>query len=355
VKSDVFFVKLESSEAKARIEAMKRMISAVGYFFKFEKDEFVPVKLTIGDSPCVYYISPELVKLVTGAIKQQQAKPFLFDTSVIYKGQRQNAVDHLNLAQEKGFGHAQTEVPFIVADGVFGQDGREFQIEGNEIERIKIPSFIGMVDSLVVLSHATGHIVSGYGGAIKNVAMGMSCRPTKQVQHSSLKPSVVARKCISCGCCVAICPVNAISLKNEKTACIDQKVCIGCGECLCACKFDAIYINWHEEPEVFCRRMVDVAKFILSKFKNKFYFNFALDITKECDCISARDEQMISEDIGILASRDILSLDKATVDLALLNKKSPYLDEKRKIYEGMFDYAAGKSLGNLDYNLVKLE
>ena len=119
--------------------------------------------------------------------------------------------------------------PFIVADGVFGQDGKEFVINASEIHKIRVPSFVGMLDSLVVLSHATGHIVSGYAGAIKNVAMGISCRSTKQVQHSSLKPRVIEKKCTACGCCVAICPAKAILLK-EGEAFIEQKVCVGCGE-----------------------------------------------------------------------------------------------------------------------------
>jgi len=353
MKSDVYFIKLNGSDSQQRILALEKVLEATKIFLDYKKDEFVPVKLTIGDTPCVYNIAPMLVRSVIAEVKKRNAKPFLFDTCVIYKGGRHNAVDHSNLAQNKGFGHSKIGAPFIIADGVFGQDGKEFTINSRYIKKIKVPSFIGLLESLLVLSHPTGHIVSGYAGAMKNVAMGMSCMSTKQVQHSSLKPSVIENKCTACGCCIAICPVKAITFKGKK-ANIDQKACIGCAECLCACKFDAILINWHEDPQIFCKRMTEVANFILSKFKNKFFINFALDITKECDCISNKDESMISADLGIFASVDVVSIDKATADLANKNKKTDFLNSIRSVYEGMFEYAHDIGMGNLEYNLINL-
>jgi uncharacterized Fe-S center protein len=353
MKSDVYFIKATSADAKERGAALKKLLYAVKPFAAYRKDEFIPVKVTLGDAACVYNLSPDLVRTVISEIKKQGSKPFLFDTSVIYTGRRQNAVDHLCLAQDKGFSYAGSGAPFIIADGLFGQDGKEFSINAPSIKKIRVPSFVGMVDSLVVLSHATGHIVSGYAGAVKNVAMGMACRPTKQVQHSSLKPSVIEKKCTACGGCIATCPVKAIAFRGEK-AFIDPQVCIGCGECLCACKFDALFINWHEDPHVFCERMVEVAACILAKFKRTFFVTFAFDITKECDCISAKNEPMIAAHVGILASADPVSLDKATTDLAVQHKKTELLSETRDIYEAMYAYAEKKGLGNTEYNLVQI-
>lgn len=353
MKSDVYFLKIDSTDKEQRVLALKSLLDKINPFSVYKKEEFIPVKLTIGESPCIYNLSPELVKVVASEIKKQGAKPFLFDTCVIYKGQRHNAVDYLTLVQNKGFGYSKVGAPFIIGDGLFGQDGKEFALNLEGINKIRIPSFIGMLDSLVVLSHATGHIVSGFAGALKNVAMGMSARATKQVQHSSLKPSVIEKNCTACGCCIAICPVCAIAFREGK-AFIDKNLCLGCGECLCACKFDAISINWHEEPHIFCKRMVGVANFILSRFKHKFFITFALDITKDCDCISTKDDKMISCDLGILASYDIVSLDKATTDLAHKNRKSDFLKDTRDIYETMFEYAANKGMGNPEYNLISI-
>ncbi|MDD4899188.1 MAG: DUF362 domain-containing protein [Candidatus Omnitrophica bacterium] len=354
MKSDVYLVKVSSSDPNQRQAALKRIIQAKDFCANFKKEEIVPVKLTIGDTPCVYNVSPELVKIIIQEISRHQAKPFLFDTCVIYQGERQNAVDHLTLAEKKGFSYAKIGVPFIIADGLFGQDGREFVVDREDLKKIRVPSFVGMLDSLVVLTHVTGHIVSGYAGAIKNVAMGMSCRATKQMQHSSLKPSVLIEKCTKCGCCMAICPAKAITFKNEKKAFIDQSLCVGCAECLCACKFDAIKINWEEEPKIFCERMVAVAGAILNRFKNKFFINFALDITKECDCISKKGEKIVSEDFGILASNDIVSLDQASMDLALEHKKTNFLAGVKELHQDTIDYAVQRGMGNKEYNLIEL-
>ncbi len=353
MESDVYFIRVESPDTQERLAGLKKLLHKLEPDLKYGKDEFVPVKLTIGDSTCVYHLNPRLVKTVVTQVKKKGAKPFLFDTCVIYKGARQNAVDHLNLAQSKGFTHGRTGAPFIIADGLFGQDGREFKIGAGQINKIKVPSFVGMLENLLVLTHVTGHIVAHYAGAIKNVAMGMSCRATKQIQHSSLRPSVIANKCHACGCCMAICPAQAISFVKDK-AFIDQKYCLGCGECICACKFDCIYINWHEDPHIFSKRMAEVANFIIPKFKNKFFLNFAFDITKECDCISTKDEKMAAQNLGILASSDIVSLDKATADLISAGGKGEFFRRKRGIYAGMLEHAQKIGLGNLDYNLIEL-
>jgi len=353
MKSDVYLIEIKENDLEARCGALQKLLENITPFENYKKDEFIPVKLTIGDSQCVYNMHPELVKIIISEIKKSKARPFLFDTNVIYKGERLNAINHLNLAQSKGFGHTKVGAPFIIADGAFGQDGKEHAIESDYIKKIKIPSFIGSLDSLLVLSHATGHILTGYAGAIKNVSMGMVSKPTKQAQHSSLKPHVIEKRCAACGCCIKICPAQAISFKKEK-AFIDQAKCLGCGECLCACKFDAIFINWSEDHDVFAKRMVETAIFILSKFKNKFFITFGFDITKECDCISTKNEKIFSENIGILASRDPLAIDKATVDL--VNKGKDLFKETGLLetHKTMFEYGLKKGLGNPDYNLIKI-
>lgn len=350
MKSDVYFIKVKSNDIKERAAALTKLIDAIDPFSDYKDDEIVPVKITLGDSRCVYNIHPEMVKPVIAALKKKKARPFIFDTNVIYKGERTNAVDHLTLANTKGFGHSKVGAPFIIADGLFGQDGKEHDIKSAHLSKIKVPSFIGMLDSLVVLSHATGHILAGYAGAIKNVAMGMACKASKQVQHSSLKPHVVKERCTACGSCIKMCPVSAIAWVDER-AFIDEQVCVGCGECLCACKFDSIFINWGEEVPVFCQRLVETSGLVLSKFKNKFFINFALDVTKECDCISDKSEKIISRDIGILASRDIVSVDKATLDLANKDEDIFLKAQGKGEHYKMIEYASKKGLGNIEYNL----
>ena len=354
MKSDVYFIKLHDNDAEARGSSLQRLLRTLDPFSFYKIGEFIPVKLTIGDTKCVYNINPELVKIIIREIKNKKAKPFVFDTNVIYKGSRGNAVDHLILAQNKGFTHSKIGAPFIIADGLFGYDGKEHSLNLEYLKKIKIPSFIGMVESLVVLSHATCHILSGYAGAIKNVAMGMVSKPAKQVQHSSLKPHVIDEICVSCGLCIEVCPVNAISFNTIRKAFIDQAKCIGCGECLSACKFDAIFINWDEDIHIFLKRLAAAASFILSKFKNKFFINFAFDVTKECDCISTKNEKLVCRDIGILASNDIVSIDAATIDL--INKDGDIIlkEKSQHAYKKILEYAHERGLGNPQYNLITI-
>ncbi|PIQ89945.1 MAG: hypothetical protein COV72_00530 [Candidatus Omnitrophica bacterium CG11_big_fil_rev_8_21_14_0_20_42_13] len=354
MKSDVYFIEAKESRLQARYAALLKLINKISGLLPYQENEFIPLKITIGDSRCIYNINPEFIKPLVRLIKNTKgAKPFLFDTNVIYHGERQNAVDHLNLVQSKGFGITRTGAPYIVADGLLGQDGKEFTINSKYISKIRVPSFVGMLDNLLVISHATGHILTGFASSIKNVAMGMVCRSTKLAQHSSIRPHIIKEKCTKCGLCVQACPVEAISDKSYK-AVIDTDKCVGCGECLCACRFDAIFIHWEDDDDLFARRLIDTAKFVISKFKHKFFINFAFDITKECDCISTKTEKMVASNIGILASSDILSLDKATLDLIM--KSSPHFIKERPsgVYSKMFEYAREAKLGNIEYNLIKL-
>ncbi len=349
--SKVYMVESGGGDCQDRKKALRLLLDKAAPEAAYKNDEIVPVKLSIGDSACVYNLDPELVSYIVSWIQGFGAKPFLFDTNVIYKGSRQNAVDHLTLAGAKGFGYPKAGAPFIIADGLLGQDGNEYEINAGHIKKVRVPSFVGMLDSLVVLSHATGHIFTGFAGTIKNVAMGMSCRPTKQVQHSSMKPSIIEEKCTACGCCMNICPVGAISLPEKMKAHIEPGICIGCGECLCACKFDAVGVNWEEDMDIFCARMDEVANFILSKFKNKFFVTFGYDITQECDCISTKDDRIISRNVGLLASTDPLALDHATVEL--MSDEHNFLKE-HSAYKNMFAYAEKIGLGSLKYELVTL-
>jgi len=347
-------MRVNAGGPKERAAALTKLLSNTQPFACLKSDEIVPVKLTVGESQSAYHVGPEIVKALIAHLKARKARPFIFDTNVIYRGQRTNAVDHAILVNNKGFGCSKVGAPFIVADGLFGLDGKEYEVTTGNIARIRVPSFVGMLDSLVVLSHPTGHILSGYAGAIKNVAMGMSCRSTKQVQHSSVKPRIMREKCTACGCCIAICPASAISLEASK-AVIRQEACLGCGECLCACKFDAVAVNWKEEAAVFYKRMVDVAGIILSEFKNKFFINCALDITKECDCISTKDDTIVCGDIGILASTDIVSVDKATLDLVNKSEDIFLKAQGNADYYAIFEYAAQRGLGSLQYDLKVIE
>lgn len=319
---------------------------------QFTKSSIVGIKMTVGEKQNKGYIKPELVKILVENLKRRGARPFVFDTNVIYKGQRQNAVDHLNLAYQKGFTPDRLGCPYIIADGVFGTDSKSVKADFKNIKEIRVPSLVMVLEDLIVLSHVTGHIMSGYAASIKNVGMGMASRAGKQIQHSSMKPAIDTSRCSLCGACMEICPVSAVSEASGK-AFINSNICVGCGECIAGCKFGAVSIHWHEDESVFAERMAEYASAILSRIKRKMFINFAYDITEECDCLAGSDPK-ISEDLGIFASTDVLAVDKASFDM--LTRKADIFSREGKIkaHTHQLEYAQKIGLGSLDYKLIEV-
>lgn len=351
MKPEVYFSKLKKQQG--RLECFRTLLGRIDkYFAEFKKGSFVGIKMTVGDRKSTGYMRPELVRVLVDGLKKRGARPFVFDTNVIYKGERQNAVDHLNLAYDKGFTPDNLGCPYIIVDSVFGTDSKVIEVDFKNIKEIRVPSLVGILEDLIVLSHITGHIISGYAGSIKNVAMGMASRAGKQIQHSSVKPSIKVEDCTLCGCCTVICPVSAISEK-ENSSFIDTGKCIGCGECISACKFNAVSINWHEDTDIFGEKMAEYASGILSQIKRALFINFAFDVTEECDCIS-EDDPVIVKDAGIFASKDVLAVDKACFDV--LTKNGDVFSRSGKINTHLhqFDYAGKIRLGRLDYRLVRV-
>ncbi len=348
MRPEVYFSRLK--EEKSTKECLAAILDNMDpYLSVFKKGSFVGIKMTIGDEGSTGYIKPDIVRVLVENLKERGIKPFVFDTNVIYTGQRRNAVDHLNLAYRKGFTPDNLGCPYIIADGVFGSDSKIIKKDFRNIKEIRVPSLVGVLQDLIVLSHITGHIMSGYAGSIKNVAMGMASRAGKQIQHSSLKPVIITENCTMCGCCITVCPVSAISEIKEKSV-INSDTCIGCCECISACKFNAVNINWHEDVDIFMERMAEYACGILSEIKRKMFINFAFDITEECDCISG-DDPKIAEDTGIFASGDILSVDKACFDILTEKKDIFSRDGKISAYLHQFKYAENIGLGSLVYKL----
>jgi hypothetical protein len=347
--SDVYFSEL--NERRRIRDCFEAVLERLDPFFEeFRKGDFAGIKMTVGDTGSTGYIRPEFVGMLVRRLKKRGVKPFVFDTNVIYRGKRQNAVDHLNLAYQKGFTPGKIGCPYIIADGVFGTDSVSIKTSGHRVGQIKVPSLIKVLDNLIVLSHVTGHIMSGFAASIKNVAMGMASRAGKQIQHSSLKPTINVNVCTLCGACIEHCPVSAIAEHSGK-AYINHEVCVGCCECISACRLSAVQINWQEDPSVFVERMVEYAAGILSRMKKTVFINFATDITLECDCICG-DDPRIASDRGIYASYDIVAADRACYDSLSGERDIFSRGGKISAHRYLFEYAESLGLGSNDYRLV---
>jgi uncharacterized Fe-S center protein len=210
-------------------------------------------------------------------------------------------------------------------------------------------------DILVSVAHFKGHLVTGFGGAIKNIGMGCASREGKLAQHSTVSPVVYTQKCTGCGECVPVCQVEAITLVNDKSS-IDSAKCIGCASCIAACRFEAIDVNWGSGAGTLQEKMAEYAYAVLHGRKNNIFINVATKITAECDCL-AQDDPRIVADVGILVSSDPVALDQASYDLVCQKaggkdvfKEAHPKSESRK----QLGHAENLGMGTKKYELVKL-
>lgn len=288
-----------------------------------KRNDVCGIKLHFGEYGNDTHINPAFVRHVVDKVRKAGANPFLTDTSTLYSGMRHNAVDHLNVACLHGFVQAVVNAPVIIADGLYGENDIPVTIDRKHFKQVWIADGIRRAASLVVLTHFKGHEMAGFGGAIKNLAMGGASIRGKRDQHAT-HVQIDQEKCIGCGRCVKVCPQHALTLIDKKSH-VDISKCIGCFECITVCPVKAISIDWSTEMVPFVERMTEYAYGVVKGRERRIcYINFLLNVTPDCDCVSWSDAPLVA-DIGILASTDPVALDQACFDLVC---KSTALDPK---------------------------
>ncbi len=302
----------------------------------FLEGEKIAVKLHMGEKGNKYYLKPEFVKIVVSVLNGLNIKPFLFDSLVIYPGGRNTIEKYYKTAAEHGFTEEDIGCPIIISN--------EFLNVKTEHLNAEVCRPLLEADGLLVLSHVKGHMCSGFGGAIKNLGMGGVTVKTKTDVHNFANPMFVG-DCTGCGSCVKICPVHTISLKNDK-AYFNYSGCWGCGQCITVCPSNVL------KPKIASFELL-IAEGASAVLKNKkaYYINVLKNITKLCDCCSD-PEGIVLGDIGILIGKDIVAIEKASLDLINkkagkdifkeIHKKSPLIHIKE---------AERLGLGDLNYEL----
>jgi uncharacterized Fe-S center protein len=369
MSSEVYFAGLRSrSPGENRCEKVVRLFDEAGFAEIIGEDDLTAIKLHFGERGNTTYLHPVYVRQVVDRVRKQGAHPFLTDTNTLYFGSRHNAVTHLKTAISHGFGFSVTGAPLIIADGLFGDNYVEFPLNQRHFDQVKIAGDIAAARSMIVMSHFKGHSLAGFGGAIKNLAMG--CAPVlgKLDQHAGLQPLVDDAVCIGCGECATICPRSAISRDTEASQVIPES-CIGCGDCVTVCPTAALQFNWERDVPVFIEMLTEYALgTALQKNGRCGYFNFLMDITPDCDCVPWSDAPIVP-DIGILASRDPVAIDCASMDLVNLQgglqnsilacNHQPGGDK----FSGTWDYTRGArqieygteiGLGTSTYTLIEI-
>ncbi|MCF7911870.1 MAG: DUF362 domain-containing protein [Candidatus Cloacimonetes bacterium] len=299
------------------------------------------IKVHFGEDGNQNFIDPELLKPLV-----EKLNASFIETNVLYRSKRRITESHIDLAKEHGFGYA----PIDILDS---EGEKELSVKGKYFDKIYVGTHLDNYDNLVIVSHFKGHGLAGFGGAIKNVAMGLAAIPGKMAMHASSMPVYKASRCISCGMCVSQCPVNAITLDPLV---IDMDKCIGCGMCIGTCPTSTMRVPWGStDNNVFNERLVEYASAI-SQHYPAVYINLLINISKDCDC-SARAASPFIDDIGILASRDIVALEKASLDL--VNKAYGHDDTFSAVNgtsgKDQIEYAEKLGLGNSSYQLIDLD
>ncbi len=365
----VYFADIRAGMRENLHTKLERLTEKAGLSEMIREGELVAIKMHFGERGGHAYIRPTFVRRIVDQVKSLGGKPFLTDSSTLYPGERKEAVSALTCAIENGFAYAVVNAPLIMSDGLRGHSAQRVTVPGELLNEVDIGLEIIEADAMIVLSHFKCHELTGFGGAIKNLAMGCSSREGKLEQHSTVAPSIAEENCTSCGACLKACAHEAIDINSGK-ATLDATRCVGCGRCITVCDPQAILIQWNEESTLVMKKMAEYALGALhGKGERQLFVNFITQVSPACDCYGHSDAPIVP-DIGILASADPVALDQACANLvnqarglpgtALETGHEPGCDKFRGVYpqidwEVQLEHSEKVGLGRRAYELVELE
>lgn len=341
-------------------ERLALLLKSSGVLDMIGKGDYVGLKIHFGEKGNKHFIPPTLVKIIGDAIKDIGAKPFLIDTNVLYKGARGNTYSHLQIVREHGF--SELGIPVVIAGGIKESSRKEAKVMVNlkHFAEVYIAEDFLIFNFLLVLSHFKGHMMSSFGGSIKNVGMGCASRRGKFLMHSSIVPRVNREICTGCGRCVDNCPGKAMKLTSKKAE-ISPEKCIGCGECVHICPVSAISIPWDSvKPGEFQERIVEYAYGVQKERKGKTGFmNFLYAVSPDCDCVQNAKSPLVP-DLGILFAWDMVAIDQASLHLVTkakgfhlpaginkFHKVRPDIPPERQL-----EYGEEINLGKREYTII---
>ena len=280
-------------------EGLKAVYEALGRKAVGKK---IAVKLSTGEPGGNNYLKPaligELVRSIDGTI---------VECNTAYGGGRAATEDHLKAAADHGF-TAIAPVDIMDAEGEV-----RLPVEGGRhLTYDIVGSHFMDYDFVVVLSHFKGHAMGGFGGAIKNISIGIASSAGKAWIHSAGRTT----------------DVNKV---------------------------------WNDLPaqDDFLESMAEAAKAIVDHCGERIlYISVMNNLSVDCDC-DAHPEPPRMGDIGILASLDPVALDKACVDLVYdsPDEGKVHLIERMESRHGIhtLEHAEALGIGSRQYELVDLD
>lgn len=262
----------------------------------------VAVKLHSGEKGNQNYIRPEMVKKIV-----EHVNGTVVECNTAYEGARNTTDKHKKLIQEHGWTRY-FDVDIMDAEG----EDKVLEIpNGKVINKNYVGKNIDNYDSMLVLSHFKGHPMGGYGGALKQLSIGVASSAGKSWIHSAGKTT-------------------------------DQNKL-----------WDMV-----AEQDKFLESMADSASSVAEKFEgNIVYINIMCNMSVDCDCCSVAEDPCI-KDIGILASLDPVAIDQACIDLVKNSKDEgkEHLLERINSRHGThtIDAAQQLGMGSKEYELINV-
>ena len=258
----------------------------------------VAVKVHSGEKGNQNFLHPEFWRAVIDTVGGT-----VVECNTAYEGERNTTVKHRRLLSYHNWDRY---FPVDILDAE-GPDLKLEIPEGKTIKENYVGKSIESYDSMLVLSHFKGHPMGGFGGALKQLSIGVASSFGKAYIHGAGEP--------------------------EKL--------------------------WTADHNSFLSSMADAAKSVIDYFEGKIvYVNVMKNMSVDCDCCAVAEDPCIA-DIGILVSADPVAIDKACVDLvyACSDPGKPHLIERIESRNGIHtvNCAAELGCGSLEYTLVEIE
>ncbi|KUK14245.1 MAG: DUF362 domain-containing protein [Synergistetes bacterium] len=259
----------------------------------------VAIKIHMGEPGNKNFISPKLIgKLV------QRVNGTIVDCNTAYGGLRASTAMHLQVARDHGF------MDIAPVDIMDAEGSIRLSVEkGRHLRELFIGSHYRKYDFFIILSHFKGHILAGFGGAIKNMAVGMASVEGKVLIHTAGKSS---------------------RLRD---------------------------LTFGTPQRAFLESVAEAAKAIADDLgENVVYINIMNNLSVDCDCFPNAEEPDM-HDIGILGSLDPVALDRACVDLVYSAPDGRSLVRRIESRDGKYllEYAEKIGLGSQKYKLIKID
>ena len=262
----------------------------------------VAVKVHSGEKGNQNYLHPEFMRLIV-----EHVHGTIVECNTAYEGARNTTEKHQQLIKDHGW------TDYFPVDIMDAEADTTLEIpNGKVIKQNFVGQNLNNYDSMLVLSHFKGHPMGGYGGALKQLSIGVASSAGKAWIHSAGKTK-------------------------------DQ---------------NELWSNVAEQDQ-FLEAMADAASSVVAHFNgNMAFINIMCNMSVDCDCCAVAEDPCM-KDLGILASLDPIAIDRACVDL-VKNSDDPgrgHLLELITSRHGEHTIEAAKALGfgTTDYELVKLD